>query len=171
MSTTTPRPPSSGLSEAQKRFLAPFIKCTKDVFSRMLRWDVDLVGFATNDSTASRHDCSGIVGVSGSIRGSVVVSISSEMAIAAAESFLGERPDSITAEVIDTVGELTNMIGGSSKDKMGIDGIALGLPTVVVGKDHSISFDQGAHVEMLRFQSPHGPFTVEIAIVGLGNLL
>lgn len=171
MPTTTPRPQSSSLSEAQKRFLAPFIKCTKDVFSRMLRWDVDLVGFATNDATASRHDCSGIVGVSGSIRGSVVVSISSEMAIAAAESFLGERPDSITAEVIDTVGELTNMIGGSSKDKMGIDGIALGLPTVVVGKNHSISFDQGAHVEMLRFQSPHGPFTVEIAIVGIGNLL
>lgn len=171
MPTTTPRPQSSSLSEAQKRFLAPFIKCTKDVFSRMLRWDVDLVGFATNDATASRHDCSGIVGVSGSIRGSVVVSISSEVAIAAAESFLGERPDSITAEVIDTVGELTNMIGGSSKDKMGIDGIALGLPTVVVGKNHSISFDQGAHVEMLRFQSPHGPFTVEIAIVGIGNLL
>lgn len=171
MSTATPRSPSSGLSEAQKRFLAPFIKCTKEVFSRMLRWDVDLVGVATNDATASRHECSGIVGISGSVRGSVVVSISSELALAAAESFLGERPKSITAEVIDTIGELTNMIGGSSKEKMGIDGIALGLPTVVVAKDQSISFDHDAHVEMLRFQSPHGPFTVEIAIVGLSDLL
>ncbi len=29
------------------------------------------------------------------------------------------------------------------------------------------AFEPGAHVEMLQFSSPHGPLTVEIAVVGL----
>jgi chemotaxis protein CheX len=155
------------LSDAQKKFIAPFVKMTKDVFSMMLGWKVDLMGVVTNDRTAIRHDCSGIVGLSGAIRGSVVISLDQEVAISAAGAFLGERPDSINSDVIDTVGELANMVGGASKDKMGIAGISLGLPTVVTGKNHRVSFEPGAHIEMLHFSSPHGPLTVEIAVVGL----
>jgi chemotaxis protein CheX len=75
------------------------------------------------------------------------------------------------ADVVDTVGELTNMIGGSSKDRLGIPGIAIGFPMVVSGPNHSITFDPRAKVEMLRFSTPHGPFTVEVAIVDLDQLL
>ena len=135
------------LSDSQKKFIAPFVKMTKDVFSMMLGWQVDLIGVLTNDNSAKRHDCSGIVGLSGAIRGSVVISVDQEVAISAAGSFIGERP--------------------ASKDKMGIPGISLGLPTVITGKDHRVSFEPGAHVEMLQFSSPHGPLTVEIAVVGL----
>jgi chemotaxis protein CheX len=166
MSTST-QEKRTELSDSQKKFIAPFVKMTKDVFSMMLGWQVDLIGVLTNDTSAPRHDCSGIVGLSGAIRGSVVISVDQEVAICAAGSFIGERPDSINSDVIDTVGELANMIGGASKDKMGIAGISVGLPTVVTGKDHRVSFEPGAHVEMLQFSSPHGPLTVEIAVVGL----
>lgn len=115
----------------------------------------------------SRYDCSGLIGVSGTVRGSIVVSVDQDVAFAAAESFLGARPTTITSEVIDMVGELTNMIAGASKDRMGVPGITLGLPTVITGKGHTVTFDHGAHVEILQFSSPHGPFTVEIGIRGL----
>lgn len=153
-------------SDKQTQLLAPFIQCTKDVFKMMLGWPVELVAVVSNDQEATRHDCSGILGFSGALRGSIVVSVDQDVALSATEAFLGERPSSLTAEVIDTVGELTNMIGGSSKDRLGIAGVGIGLPMVVSGRNHFISFDSRASVEMLRFTSPHGPFTVEVAIVG-----
>jgi len=105
--------------------------------------------------------------VSGALRGTIVVSVDQDVAFAAAESFLGSKPDSINEEVVDMVGELTNMIGGGGKDRIGIPGILLGLPTVVSGKGHCVWFDHGAHVEIFQFSSPHGPFTVEIGVRSL----
>lgn len=154
------------LSDSQKRLLEPIIKCTEDVFSIMLGWDVQVVGVISNDRHAMRHDVSGILGLSGTIRGSIVLSVDQDVALEAAGAFLGEKPTNLNADVIDTVGELTNMIGGSSKDRLNIAGLCLGLPTVVSGPNHSISFEPGANVEMLQFQSPFGPLTVEIALVG-----
>jgi CheY-specific phosphatase CheX len=59
------------------------------------------------------------------------------------------------------------MIAGGGKDRIGIPGILLGLPTVISGKGHTVTFDHGAHVEILQFSSPHGPLTVEIGVRGL----
>jgi chemotaxis protein CheX len=155
------------ISEKRKKLIQPFANCTKDVFSMMLGWETELIGLYSNESFVSKHDCSGLIGVSGALRGSIVVSVDQEVAFAAAEAFLGSRPNTFNAEVIDMVGELTNMIAGAGKDRIGIPGITLGLPTVVSGKSHSVSFDHGAHVEILQFKSPHGPFTVEIGVRGL----
>lgn len=152
-----------------KPILTPFIQCTKDAFSMMLGWPVETVA-PIDDQHGNRHDCSGILGFSGALRGSIVVSLDQEVALAATEAFLGERQESLTAEVIDTVGELTNMIGGSSKDRLGVAGVSIGLPTIITGRDQSVSFDPRARVEMIRFKSPHGPFTIEVAIVGLDSL-
>jgi len=47
---------------------------------------------------------------------------------------------------------------------MTITGVNLGLPTVICGKDHKVSFDPGAQVEILPFTCPFGPLTVEVGI-------
>ncbi len=155
------------LSDQRRKLVVPFANCTKDVFSMMLNWDVELLGIFSNEKFLWKYDCSGFIGVSGALRGSIVVSIDQHVAFAAAEAFLGSRPTEINDEIIDMVGELTNMIAGSSKDRMGIPGITLGLPTVITGKGHQVAFDVGAHVEVLQFASPHGNFHVEIAVRGL----
>lgn len=165
--TTTINSPLIEVSEKRQKLIQPFAKCTKDVFSMMLNWDAELIGIFSNEAFMSRYDCSGLIGVSGAVKGSIVVSVDQDVAFAAAEAFLGTRPTSINAEVIDMVGELTNMIAGAGKDRMGIPGVTLGLPTVITGKGHSVTFDHGAHVEILQFSSPHGPFTVEIGVRGL----
>ena len=133
----------------------------------MLNWETSLIGIYANEAFVSRYDCSGFIGVSGALQGSIVVSLDQDVAFAAAESFLGTRPVTINAEVIDMVGELTNMIAGASKDRLGIPGITLGLPTVITGKGHTVSFANSAHVEIMQFSSPHGPLTVEVGVRGL----
>ncbi len=133
----------------------------------MLNWETDLIGVYTNEAFVSQYDCSGFIGVSGALQGSIVVSLDQDVAFAAAEAFFGSRPTSINAEVIDMVGELTNMIAGASKDRLGIPGISIGLPTVITGKGHTVSFANSVHVEILQFTSPHGPLTVEVGVRGL----
>jgi chemotaxis protein CheX len=155
------------ISEKRTRLIQPFANCTKDVFSMMLNWETDLIGISTNEAFLSCYDCSGFIGVSGALQGSIVVSVDQDVAFAAAEAFLGTRPKVINAEVIDLVGELTNMIAGASKDRLGIPGISLGLPTVITGRGHTVSFANSAHVEILQFSCPHGKLTVEIGVRGV----
>ena len=132
----------------------------------MLNWETELIGIHSNDGFMSKYDCSGFIGVSGPLQGSIVVSLDQDVAFAAAEAFLGSRPSAINAEVIDMVGELTNMIAGAGKDRIGIPGITLGLPTVITGRGHTVTFSNSAHVEILQFSSPHGQLTVEIGVRG-----
>ena len=153
-------------NDSKKRTVHPFVgtfaSCTEKVFSTMLGWDIVLADQTQSRGFLSKHDVSGIIGFSGGLRGTLVVSCSAEMTYSAAESFLGARPTDITDDVVDLVGELTNMIGGSSKDRLGIAGIELGLPAVVSGIGHRVSFQPSAHVEILHFLCDAGPFTVEI---------
>ena len=130
----------------------------------MLGWDVSLNERCSSRGFWSKYDVSGILGFSGELRGTIVVSCDQDMALATAEAFLGSRPSTINEDVIDMVGELANMIGGSSKDRLGVAGVELGLPAVISGKGHSVSFQPSAHVEILQFAGATGPFTVEVGI-------
>jgi chemotaxis protein CheX len=152
------------LTTNSQTLIQPCIESTKAVFSMMLGWDVQLGTASRAQGFQTKHDVSGIIGFSGVLRATVVVSVDQEVAFAAAEAFLGERPTEINADIIDMVGELANMIGGNAKDRLGIPGIDLGLPTIVSGKGHTITFEPGAHVELLPFTSPWGPFTVEVGL-------
>lgn len=165
--TANTHPSIIDLSEKRKKLIQPFVECTKNVFSMMLNWETELIGIFSNEKFMSRCDCSGLIGVSGALRGTIVVSVDQDVAFAAAEAFLGSKPNAIDEEVVDMVGELTNMIAGAGKDRVGIPGILLGLPTVISGRGHAVWFDHGAHVEILQFSSSHGPFTVEIGVRGL----
>lgn len=144
--------------------IQPCIESTKSVFSMMLGWDVQIGETCRSDGFQTKYDVSGIIGFSGVMRATVVVSVDQEVAFAAAEAFLGSRPTEINADIIDMVGELANMIGGNAKDRLGISGVELGLPTIVSGKGHTITFEPGAYVEVLPFTSPWGPFTVEVGL-------
>jgi len=142
----------------------PFIESTTSIFSKMLGWNVDIGTTKKSNRFQSNHDISGIIGFTGALRGTIVIGLDQEFAFAAAEAFFGGKPTSIDEEVLDMVGELANMIGGNAKERMTINGVSLGLPTVICGKGHRVSFDPDAQVQLLPFSCPHGPLSVEVAI-------
>ncbi len=157
MPTTTSLHNGSELNES-------FIESTKAVFSMMLGCTVELAAATRSTNFKSSHDLSGIIGFSGALQGTVVISVDQEVAFSAAEMFLGTRPTEIDDEVRDMVGELANMIGGNAKERIPITGILLGLPTVISGKGHRVSFEPGAHIEHMAFETPWGPLSVEIGM-------
>jgi chemotaxis protein CheX len=143
---------------------SPFIESATSIFSMMLGWDLTVGELSRSNRFQSNHDISGVIGFSGALRGSIVIGINQDVAFAAAEAFFGGKPTEIDAEVLDMVGELSNMIGGNAKERMTTTGVTLGLPMVISGKGHRISFDPVAQVVLIPFESPQGNLTVEVAI-------
>lgn len=69
----------------------------------------------------------------------------------------------VNSEVIDVVGELTNMISGNAKERLAIEGLSLGLPTVVAGSNMIVAFESGLNISQLAFESQQGAMSIMLA--------
>ena len=63
----------------------------------------------------ARGDVSGIIGMTGSARGSLALSFSTKCILKIVSNMLGENHTEINGDVRDAVGEITNMISGVAR--------------------------------------------------------
>lgn len=143
----------------------PFVDSTQAFFLKLLGCSAEL----TNCSQCPVLECSfalsGVIGFTGVITGVVVVGADIPLAFGITEKLLGERPEKVDDDVKDVIGEMTNIIGGGAKEKLSNENdIALGLPTVIVGKGHSVRFDSDAKVTKLCFTTPWGPMSLDVGL-------
>lgn len=143
-------------------FINPFVSSTQDVFQTMLNSRVSRGSLSLNLAHVSIHEISGLIGISGVCRGMVVVSLGEETAKRAAEAMLGSRPHSLDADVLDAIGELTNMIAGGAKTRLEQYELAIGLPTVICGSGQRIVFPSGTAPIVIPFESDIGPLSVQV---------
>jgi chemotaxis protein CheX len=146
-------------------YINPFLLSAVSVFQTMLsckltRGELYLKGHHQPD-----HEISGIIGLSGKAVGTVVLSLSREVALSAAEAMLQERHLEIDADVVDVVGELTNMIAGTAKSKLEQFAMSISLPNVVIGKNHTVAFPTGVTPIGIPFASPWGAVCVDVGLV------
>ena len=71
----------------------------------------------------------------------------------------------INADVIDAVGELTNMIAGGAKAQLERFEMNLSIPNVITGKGHTVEFPRDATPVCIPFDCPWGLITVEFGLV------
>jgi chemotaxis protein CheX len=101
---------------------------------------------------------------SDAITGSMIVSFSEKCILKIVANMLMEEPKpKIDDEVIDAVGELTNMICGGAKAQLAkLDHqFNLATPTMVKGKGVEISYYSDAPTIVIPFETPDGTFVVE----------
>lgn len=67
---------------------------------------------------AAHGDVSGIIGFTGSVVGSMAVSFSEKCILKIVSSMLGEEYSTITRDIEDAVGEITNMISGDARKRL-----------------------------------------------------
>jgi chemotaxis protein CheX len=151
--------------DQQHKMLDALVQSTLSLFSSMCALDLEQIAVEDQAGRAAGYDLSGIVSLSGKIRATIAVSLDKSLAFAATESFLGTRPDEINGDVVDLVGELTNMIGGNAKDRFALKGVNLGLPTVVAGQGHYVAFESGLDRSHLQFQSQFGRLHIELGML------
>ncbi|MEN6492969.1 MAG: chemotaxis protein CheX [Thermoguttaceae bacterium] len=121
-------------------YITPFMSSVTKVFQTMLACELTFGRPYVRDGVQPSRDVSGIIGLTGKARGTVVLSLEREAAICAAEALLGERPAGINSDVTDAIGELTNVVSGNAKAQLEQLALSVSLPTVITGKSHCIEF-------------------------------
>ena len=99
-------------------FVNPFLDATSAVFRTMLNTELKRGALYLRQGMTLSHEISGIIGLSGKAKGTVLIGMNSDFAIAVTDKLLGEKPDGLTPEVIDAVGELANMVAGGAKTRL-----------------------------------------------------
>lgn len=118
-------------------------------------------------SDQTMGDISGIIGiVSEAFNGSVVISFPEQTFLKIISSMLGEEYNKLDQEIIDGAGEITNMIFGQAKIVLNEKGygIKTAIPSVVSGKNHTLTAQSKGPVVVVPFESNAGNFVVEICL-------
>lgn len=146
------------------QFINPFVASTVNVFATSLHCELQRGKLFLKSHSCPLHDVNGIIGLAGQASGKVVLSVSHDVALSATEAMLGQRPTMIDAEVLDAVGELTNMIVGGAKTRLESLNLTMGLPTVLSGKNHALDFPAQAVRFVIPFDSPWGELALEVGL-------
>jgi chemotaxis protein CheX len=143
----------------------PFLASTSEVFLTMLGAKLKRGELSLSTNFQPHHDVSGIIGLSGKASGTVVISLDRDVAIAATERLLGDRPSTVNADVVDAVGEIINMIAGRAKSHLEELAMTLSLPTVITGKNHVIQFGSSAQTICIPYTSEWGELSLEVGLM------
>ena len=123
------------------KYITPFVVGAKHVFKTML--DIDLIDktpFPKN-TTRSTADVTGVMGFTGDRRGTMAFSMSAEGALTVYGRLMGENVSSLSPEVADAMGELTNIISGQARKELEKESLHLlaHVPLIFVGRNVEIS--------------------------------
>jgi chemotaxis protein CheX len=128
--------------EQMEQYIKPFVEVAVNTFSSFVNCEVEpRHPFFLSPDKVIGSDISGIIGISGLIRGSVVLSMYKNIAIKTTGMLVGSEPAELDGDVTDAIGEIVNIIAGNIKAKIP-DGekIVISLPAVIKGADHSIAW-------------------------------
>jgi len=154
--TTAPR--------LSSKLIIPFVDSTRDVFTKMVGVKAEMGQPHLKDNPTPSYDVSGIIGFSGDLVGSVVVSFQMQTARKLVASFVGSDLDPSSPDFADAVGELANMIAGSAKKDLGGLTANISVPTVIIGSGHMVARLNGVPCVVIPCKTPVGDFAVEVNI-------
>ena len=145
------------------KLIVPFVNSVRDVFSTMVKVATSVERPHLKEQPSPSYDVSGVIGFSGGIVGSVVVSFQKDAAMKMVEGFAGVPLEFASPDFADAIGELTNMIVGRAKKDMGA--IAnISIPNVVIGANHIIARLSDVPTLVIPCRTPVGDFAVEVNI-------
>ena len=145
-------------------YINPFIESVVHVFKTALGCDIERKNLYLKDTAVPSHEVSGIIGLSGNASGVVVLSVSRQIAFQVVKTMLDMDVREVNGDVVDAVGELTNMVAGAAKAQLAQYEMSLGLPSVVAGRNHCVSFPSNVKPICLVFDTPWGAMTLEVGL-------
>ncbi len=143
--------------------IMPFVNSTMNVFTTMVNIRPEIAKPHLKDDSTTTHDVSGIIGFSGEIVGSVVVSFAMATAQQLVNALVGMEVEPRSADFCDAIGELANMIAGNAKKDLGLNA-SIAVPTVIIGKDHMVGRLSGVPCVVIPCTTTVGAFAVEVNI-------
>ncbi len=148
----------------QVEHINPFITALVNTFQTMLSCEARRGTLAVKQDSRAAHDVSGVIGLSGRAVGTVVVSFSTEVALKAASTMLMMESTEIDDDVLDAVGELTNMVAGAAKAELEEYEMMVSLPNVITGPAHEVHFPSEVTPIGIAFDTDFGPISLEVGL-------
>jgi chemotaxis protein CheX len=146
-------------------FINPFIAALLNVMQTMAQTELIPGKPKKKSDNHAGGDISGMIGMVGdNVQGSMSISLDEELVLEIMHKMLGEKPESIDADVQDMVGEITNMICGGAKNELGQKGYDFGMatPVVVSGKNHTINHQVDGKKMVMPFSHKSGILYLEM---------
>ncbi|WP_113908052.1 chemotaxis protein CheX [Aliidiomarina celeris] len=146
-------------------FVNPFLSSLQNVLSMMAQVELTPGKAQLKKDDKARGDVSGLIGMVGpQTKGSFSISFEEGLAIEIMYKMLGEKPSEINDDVIDMVGEITNMVTGGAKRILGEKGFdfEMASPIVVSGFNHTIKHRAEGPKLIMPFTHAAGKAYLEI---------
>jgi chemotaxis protein CheX len=134
-------------------FVNAYLIAVKNVFRTMFGVEIAMGRPALKTNKLSSAEITGMIGFAGDKRGNFSLAITTATAAFMYKTMVGETITSVTPELVDAIGEITNIISGQFRveiEKLGYK-LSAALPTVVVGHNVEINFITKVPVIALPF--------------------
>ena len=164
--SATATAPAAG-PQINVKLIVPFVNSVRAVFSTMVKVPTTVQRPFLKSDSAPQYDVSSIIGFSGDVVGSLVISFHTEVAQKLVTSFAGMPIEPGTPDYADAIGELANMIAGAAKKDLG-HAASITVPTVIFGKGHCVARLSDVPCIVIPCSTPIGEFALEVNIKQLG---
>lgn len=150
-------------------YINPFIEAIDDTFKTMCSITVERNGDLkiSKPGMASTYDLVGVIGLSGAVKGAVMMTMEPAVGRKVVMKFLDDT--TVTdSDLMDAFGEILNIISGAAASKLGK--VKLALPTVITGKNPEIYSPPSSPWVIIPMKFPEGgEFDVKVAIEESGG--
>jgi chemotaxis protein CheX len=147
-------------------FINPFLSSMLNVMSTMAQMELVPEKPRLKKDEVALGDVSGLIGmVSPQANGSLSITFEGGLALATMKNMVGEAPDEVNEEIIDLVGEITNMVTGGAKRMLSEKGIEFDMatPMVVSGANHSIHHKAKGPIVIIPLKNELGRAYIEFS--------
>ncbi len=145
------------------RYINPFLTAVQNVFETMINIPFDLGKPSVKREAAAPFEVSGIIGITGEVIGSVVVSFPENIALQLASALLGDQLTTVNADCTDAIGEIATMIAGDAKNGFPQGDTSVSVPTVIIGK-HKVAYPSGVPIITIPCKTNGGWFAIDVAL-------
>jgi chemotaxis protein CheX len=123
-----------------EQYIHPFVKVCINVFKEFVKCDLDTGRpYLSTRDTITEWDVSALIGLTGEAKGTIVMSMKSSLAFKLAEKVTGTQHNRLDSDVLDTIGEIVNIIAGNVKRELeNTFRLVISLPKIIKGLEHGI---------------------------------
>lgn len=148
-------------------YVNPFVDATVHTFKSMCGVEPERNGKLELKESGfiSTYDLVGVIGLSGGVKGAVLMTMDLDVARKAVGAFLMEEIPDANNDLMDGFGEILNIIAGAAAAKLEGMQVNLALPTVVMGKNQQMHAKQGSPWVVIPMKfAGWGNFAIEVSM-------
>lgn len=149
------------------KLINPFIQSTVNVLSTMAQTTPVVDAPALKKDKLTWGSVTGIIGMAGKeVTGNLVVSFDEGSILGIVSKMLMEEFKEVNNDVVDAVGEITNMISGGTKKLLSELGFTFDMasPIILVGKGIEMTQLSKSPVLSVPFKTDRGQFVLEACL-------